>query len=76
MAAVAVLGTSWANAQDVPGPAAATSAISGISKAAPAHKFPNVVLRTHEGKTVRFYDDLVKDKIVMINFMYAECKKR
>jgi protein SCO1/2 len=32
-----------------------------------------VVLRTHEGKAVRFYDDLIKGKIVVINFMYANC---
>jgi len=36
--------------------------------------FPNVVLRTHEGKSVRFYDDLIRGKIVVINFMYANCK--
>jgi protein SCO1/2 len=35
--------------------------------------FPNVLLTTHEGKQVRFYDDLMKDKIVLINFMYAKC---
>jgi protein SCO1/2 len=35
---------------------------------------PNFELTTHEGKKVRFYDDLVKDKIVVINFMYADCK--
>ena len=35
--------------------------------------FPNVVLTTHEGKKVRFYDDLIKDKIVVINFMYVKC---
>ncbi len=35
--------------------------------------FPNVSLITHEGKVVRFYDDLIKNKIVMINFMYASC---
>jgi len=35
--------------------------------------FPNVPLITHEGNEVRFYDDLVKDKVVMINFMYASC---
>ena len=39
-----------------------------------ARYFPNVVLTSHEGKKVRFYDDLIKDKIVMINFMYAECQ--
>ena len=36
--------------------------------------FPNVLLTTHEGKKVRFYDDLIKGKIVMINMMYAECE--
>jgi protein SCO1/2 len=36
--------------------------------------FPNVLLTTHEGKKVRFYDDLVKDKIVIFNFMYAQCE--
>lgn len=36
--------------------------------------FPNVVLTTHEGKKVRFYDDLMKDKIVVLNFMYATCE--
>lgn len=35
--------------------------------------FPNVPLTTHEGKQVRFYDDLLKDKIVTINFMYTSC---
>jgi len=39
-----------------------------------ARYFPNFELLTHEGKTVRFYDDLVKDKIVVINFMYAQCE--
>ena len=36
--------------------------------------FPDVVLWTQENKTVRFYDDLIKGKIVLINFMYATCK--
>lgn len=39
-----------------------------------ARYLPNVELTTHEGKKVRFYDDLVKDKIVIINFMYATCE--
>jgi protein SCO1/2 len=39
-----------------------------------ADYFPNVTLRTHENKVVRFYDDLMKGRIVMINFMYAECE--
>lgn len=39
-----------------------------------ARYFPNFELTTHEGKKVRFYDDLIKDKIVVINFMYAQCE--
>lgn len=36
--------------------------------------FPNVVLRTHENEAVRFYDDLLKNKVVAISFMYASCE--
>jgi len=36
--------------------------------------FPNLLLTTHEGKKLRFYDDLLKDKIVVINFMYVKCE--
>lgn len=36
--------------------------------------FPNCSLRTHDGRTVRFYDDLVKGKVVAINMMYARCE--
>lgn len=34
---------------------------------------PNVPLLTHEGKRVMFYDDLVKSKVVSLNFFYAKC---
>ncbi|HZD75040.1 MAG TPA: SCO family protein [Actinomycetota bacterium] len=33
---------------------------------------PNVPLVTQDGKTVRFYDDLVKDKKVIINFLNTQ----
>lgn len=36
--------------------------------------FPNFELTTHEGKKVRFYDDLIKDKLVVLNFMYVKCE--
>src|SRR5436189_184488 len=36
--------------------------------------FPNLVLTTHEGRSVRFYDDLIKDKIVTLNFFYTQCE--
>src|SRR5207244_6894687 len=40
-----------------------------------ARYFPNVVLTTHLGEKVRFYDDLIKGKIVTINFMFTACPK-
>src|SRR5262245_37725313 len=36
--------------------------------------FPNLVLTTHEGRNVRFYDDLIKDKLVTLNFFYTQCE--
>lgn len=53
--------------------AAAAAGLSSREKTQ-ARYLPNVELTTHEGKKVRFYDDLVKDKIVMINFMYVQCE--
>ncbi|MBT8765035.1 SCO family protein [Metapseudomonas boanensis] len=35
--------------------------------------FPNVTLVTHEGRKVRFYDDLIRGKVVAFNMMYTEC---
>ncbi len=55
------------------------------SKAAPAEAalspremvrrryFPNVTLRTQDNREVRFYDDLLKDKVVTINFFFSKC---
>ncbi len=36
-------------------------------------RLPNVLLHTQDGKPVRFYDDLVQDRIVLINFMFTTC---
>lgn len=36
--------------------------------------FPNVPLVTQDGKTVRFYDDLLKGKSVAVNVIYTRCK--
>jgi protein SCO1/2 len=35
--------------------------------------FTNALLRTHENKEVRFYDDMIRGKHVLINQMYATC---
>lgn len=37
-------------------------------------RFPNVELITQDGKKVRFYDDLIKGKVVAIELMYTTCK--
>jgi len=50
-----------------------------VAAAAPGNRtagaLPNVELKTHEGRTVRFYDDLVRDKLVVMNMMYAGCNR-
>jgi protein SCO1/2 len=68
--------------------AATIVANDAVAKAVPQHKLtqsdvarqriqqlhlPNVPLLTHEGRQVRFYDDLIKDRIVTLNFFYAKC---
>jgi protein SCO1/2 len=40
-----------------------------------ADYFPNFTLTTHENRQVKFYDDLLAGKIVMVNFMYTTCEK-
>lgn len=36
--------------------------------------FPDVTLTTQDGKKVRLYEDLLKDKCVTMNFMYTRCQ--
>jgi protein SCO1/2 len=38
-----------------------------------ANYFPNVELTTQDGKTVHFYDDLIKGKMVVIELIYTHC---
>ena len=37
--------------------------------------FPDVELLTQDNQKVHFYRDLIKDKIVIINFFYAQCER-
>ena len=50
---------------------------AGFARAAAAGPradyFPNLVLQTHEGRKLRFYDDVVSGKIVVFNMMYTAC---
>ncbi|HEU4432786.1 MAG TPA: SCO family protein, partial [Pyrinomonadaceae bacterium] len=36
--------------------------------------FPNLILTDQDGRKLKFYDDLVKDKIVIFNMFYAQCE--
>lgn len=36
-------------------------------------RYTNAVLRTQDNKEVKFYDDLIRGKQAVVNFMYAEC---
>jgi len=36
--------------------------------------FTNALLRTHDDKQVRFYDDCIKGREVLINLFYANCE--
>lgn len=36
--------------------------------------FPNPTLITQDGERVKFFDDLIKDKVVAINFIYTTCE--
>src|SRR4029450_1447382 len=62
-----------ASRSDAPAPQEFAAPVTGREKMR-RRFFPNVVLTTHEGKRVRFYDDLLKDQIVVLNLMYATCQ--
>jgi protein SCO1/2 len=38
-----------------------------------ANYFPNVELIDQDGNKVHFYDDLIKDKVFAVNFIYTKC---
>jgi protein SCO1 len=52
---------------------AETPAVPAGSREQIARHLPNVEFRTQHNRRVKFYDDLVKDRKVLINFMYTEC---
>jgi len=54
-------------------PRAAVQGLPHVASPGPAI-FTNALLRTHENKEVRFYDDIIRGKHVLINMMYATCE--
>jgi protein SCO1/2 len=53
--------------------AAALDTSRPISRLARQGMLPNVPLITHNNKSVRFYDDLIRDKTVLLNFFLVQC---
>jgi protein SCO1/2 len=52
---------------------AAVEAGKPMSRVASGGFLPNVPLITQNGEKVRFYDDLIRDKIVLLHFFLVEC---
>jgi protein SCO1/2 len=48
-----------------------SNAAAGMN--AGAKSYPNVPLINQDGETLRFYDDVIKGKVVTINFMFTSC---
>jgi protein SCO1/2 len=56
------------------GPSArAATTRAGRAPGAAPNRLPDVLLQTHEGRDVHFYNDLVKGRLVVLNMMYANC---
>src|SRR5262245_52050182 len=51
----------------------APSSLNAQSQHRGADYFPNLPVVTQDGKTLKFYDDVIKDKIVLISFIYTNC---
>lgn len=51
--------------------AASTSSIDVTAKA--RAYFGDTPLQAHDGRTLRFYTDLLRDRVVLINFVFTEC---
>jgi protein SCO1/2 len=53
--------------------ALASSGKTQTSRQEGSEWFTNVKVTAHDGRTFRFYDDLLKGKIILVNFFYTEC---
>jgi protein SCO1 len=62
-----------------PPPGSAVAARSGAASRAPSNRwganyFPDVPVIDQSGRTMKFYDDVIKGKIVVISFIYTSCQ--
>lgn len=79
MLGIAPLAIGVAEIAEAAGPGVHPVASRGVTLSEQARRriqeqhFPDIPLVTHEGKHVRFYHDLIKDKTVSLNFFFANC---
>ena len=50
-----------------------TSPAGAVPRLGDPDYFPNLPLVNQDGETLHFYDDIIKDKVVTINFMFTSC---
>lgn len=53
--------------------AATTAALADVNSPWGADYFTNLPVVTQDGKTLRFYDDVLKNKLVVVSFIYTSC---
>ncbi len=51
----------------------ATASLVELNIGSSKIRFPDLELRDQEGRKVRFYSDLIKDKVVVLSFFYTNC---
>ena len=52
---------------------AALVAVTGIAQTHKRLAIPDIVVTTQNGTRVHFYDDLVRDRVVAMNFIFTSC---
>jgi protein SCO1 len=65
--------TSAADDAYAPAASAGISTSPKIGVWDPAQYFPDVLVQTHAGARVRFYTDLIRGRLALINFMFTTC---
>jgi protein SCO1 len=54
--------------------AASPQPLSPSREAIRKRYFPDITVQTHDGRVRSFYTDLIRDRVVTINFMYINCE--
>ncbi|MPQ72311.1 SCO family protein, partial [Pseudomonas sp. MWU12-2323] len=59
----------------IPAPASTAADTAVADSATPwgGDYFPNTLLTDQDGRQVHFFDDLIKGKVVVINFIFTSC---